>query len=369
MQIGCVKEIKKHEYRVAMTPANVSAYTARGHRVLIEIGAGLAAGFTDEQYSEAGAAITDSDAIWSGCEMVVKVKEPLEPEYAKMRDGQIIYTYFHLAADRALTEELLRSGAISVAYETLTDRSGGLPLLKPMSEIAGRLALQAGARCLEKPFGGMGILLSGVPGVRKAKVLILGAGTVGTNAAKLAVGMGADVTIMDLNLERLTYLDDLYGSRIQTLYSTDAEIAQQLRTADLTIGCVLIPGAAAPKLIKKVYLNDMKPGSVIVDVAVDQGGCCETTRATYHDDPTFVVDGVIHYCVANMPGAVPYTSSLALTNATLSYGLLIADRGIKEACERMPGIRNAINTYKGKMTIASVAQQFGIECFDLQQLL
>ena len=368
MQIGCVKEIKKHEYRIAMTPANAASYVAHGHRVLIETGAGVSAGFIDEEYRSAGAEITDADSIWQSCDMIVKVKEPLAPEYPKMREGQIIYTFFHLAADRRLTEELLRSGAISVAYETLTDDKGGLPLLKPMSEIAGRLSLQTGARCLEKPNGGSGILLSGVPGVRKAKVLILGAGTVGANAARIAVGMGADVTVMDISLERLTYLDELYGASVQTLYSTEMEIREQLATADLTIGCVLIPGAAAPKLIKKSYLKDMKAGSVIVDVAVDQGGCCETTKVTYHDDPTFTVDGVIHYCVANMPGAVPYTSSLALTNATIYYGLLIADLGVEASCGRQPGIRNAINTYRGKLTIEAVAREFGAVYTDLQSL-
>lgn len=369
MKVGCVKEIKKHEYRVGMTPDNVSSYVAHGHQVMIESNAGAGAGFTDEAYQNAGAMIADADDVWKNCDMIVKVKEPLTEEYSKLRDGQILYTYLHLAADRPLTDALLKSGAKSVAYETLTDANGALPLLKPMSEIAGRLSVQEGAKCLEKPFGGLGVLLSGVPGVRKAKIVILGAGVVGSNACKIAVGMGADVSIIDLNLARLSHLDDIYGSRIQTLYSTAPAIHKALQEADLAIGAVLIPGAAAPKLIKKEYLKDMKPGSVIVDVAVDQGGCCETTHATYHDDPTFVVDGVVHYCVANMPGAVPYTSTVALTNATLRDGLLIADNGLEAACSKDIGLFNAINTYCGKLTLASVAEEYGIEYTDVKTLI
>lgn len=369
MKVGCVKEIKKHEYRVGMTPDNVHSYVDHGHEVWIERSAGEGAGFSDSEYQSAGAKMASAAEVWENCEMIVKVKEPLAEEYSLIRENQILYTYLHLAADKPLTDTLLKSGAKGVAYETLTDSHGALPLLKPMSEIAGRLSVQEGAKCLEKPFGGLGVLLAGVPGVRKANIVILGAGVVGTNACKLAVGMGANVTIMDVNLARLTQLDDLFGARIQTLYSTPASIQQALKEADLVIGSVLIPGAAAPKLIKREYLKNMKNGSVVVDVAVDQGGCCETTRATYHDNPTFVVDGVVHYCVANMPGAVPHTSTLALTNATLRDGLLIADFGLEKACEKDAGIYNAINVFKGNCTQPSVASEYGLKYVDIRALI
>lgn len=370
MKVGCVKEIKKYEYRVGMTPDNAGEYILHGHEVYIEAGAGAGSSFSDEDYRKAGAVILDSAAaVWETCEMIVKVKEPLREEYPLMREDQIIYTYLHLAADRPLTEALMAGRSKAVAYETIRDRDGGLPLLRPMSEVAGRLSVQEGAKCLEKPMGGMGLLLGGVPGVRKANVVILGGGIVGTSACKMALGLEADVTILDNNLDRLSWLDDLFGQRVQTLYSTSASIEASLQQADLVIGAVLIPGAAAPKLVKRHHLPLMKPGSVIVDVAVDQGGCCETTRATYHDEPTFVVDGVVHYCVANMPGAVSRTSTLALTNATLRQGLLLADQGLEAAVKADPGLLPGVNCYKGKLTCREVAEAFDMEYVELGSLL
>lgn len=370
MKIGCVKEIKKHEYRVGMTPDNVRSYISHNHQVYVEKGLGEGSAFSDEEYINAGAQILNTaEEVWNIADMLVKVKEPLKEEYGFMRQGQILYTYLHLAADPEQAKALLGSKTKAVAYETLTDSNGGLPLLRPMSEIAGRLSIQEGAKYLEKPFGGRGVLLSGVPGVEKAKVVILGGGIVGTNACKIAVGMGADVTIIDLNIDRLAYLDDIFGSRIQTLYSTENAIRTALSQADLVIGGILIPGRSAPKIIKREYLKDMKPGSVIVDVAVDQGGCCETTKTTYHDHPTFMVDGVVHYCVGNMPGATPRTSTIALTNATLKYGLLIADNGLEKAAKLDRGILNAINTYDGKCTYKNVAESLGIEYTEIEGLL
>jgi alanine dehydrogenase len=300
--------------------------------------------------------------------MMIKVKEPLEEEYKYFHKDLILYTYLHLAADRPLTDAMLKAGVKGVAYETLIERNRSIPLLAPMSQIAGRLSVQEGAKYLEKPFGGKGMLLSGVPGTPKAKVVILGAGNVGTNACKIAVGMGADVTIFDISLERLAYLDDIFGARIQTMYSTDAAIEKAVKDADLVIGCVLIPGKAAPKVMKKAYLKEMQPGSVIVDVAVDQGGCCETTKVTYHDNPTFVVDGVVHYCVGNMPGAVPRTSTIALTNATLKYGLQIAGKGLEQACKENDVIYSGINTYDGKLTCKNVADSFNVEHTEIKEL-
>ena len=370
MKIGCLKEIKKQEYRVGMTPENVKEYTLHGHEVYIQSGAGEGSAFTDSDYQNMGAIIASTaKEVWDACDMIIKVKEPLEVEYDLIRENQIIYTYLHLAADRQQTEALLRRRCCAVAYETIRDETGGLPLLKPMSDVAGRLSIQEGAKCLEKPMGGMGILLGGVPGAKKANVVILGGGAVGTSACKMAVGLGARVTIIDNNLNRLAYLDDIFGQSIQTLYSTDTAIEEAVRDADLVIGAVLIPGAAAPKLIKRSYLKNMKKGSVIVDVAVDQGGCCETTRATYHDDPTFVVDGVIHYCVANMPGAVAKTSTNALTNATLRYGLAIADNGLINAVKKDVGLLQGINCYKGKLTCKEVAEYFAMEYTDINTLL
>ena len=369
MKIGCVKEIKKQEYRVGMTPDNVRSYVNAGHTVYIETGAGEGSGFKDGEYSAAGALLCGSaEEVWEKSDMVIKVKEPLPEEYQYFREDLVLYTYFHLAADEKLTDALLAAGVKSVAYETLIEKNWSIPLLAPMSQIAGRLSIQEGAKYLEKPFGGRGVLLSGVPGTPKAKVVILGAGSVGTNACRTAVGMGADVTILDVNLERLAYLDDIFGARIQTLYSTDAAIEKEVSDADLVVGAVLIPGKSAPRLMKKEYLKNMKPGSVIVDVAVDQGGCCETTKATYHDDPVYTVDGVVHYCVGNMPGAVPRTSTIALTNATLKYGLQIADKGLERACRENEVIYSAVNTYDGKLTCRNVADSFGKEYTDIRGL-
>lgn len=369
MKIGCVKEIKNNEFRVGITPDNVKSYTNAGHVVYIEKGAGEGSCFTDEEYKAAGAVLTDTaKEVWDACEMMIKVKEPLEEEYKYFHKDLILYTYLHLAADRPLTDALLKAGVKGVAYETLIERNRSIPLLAPMSQIAGRLSVQEGAKYLEKPFGGKGMLLSGVPGTPKAKVVILGAGNVGTNACKIAVGMGAEVTIFDINLERLAYLDDIFGARIQTMYSTDAAIEKAVKDADLVIGCVLIPGKAAPKVMKKAYLKEMQPGSVIVDVAVDQGGCCETTKVTYHDNPTFVVDGVGHYCVGNMPGAVPRTSTIALTNATLKYGLQIAGKGLENACKENDVIYSGINTYDGKLTCKNVADSFNVEHTEIKEL-
>ena len=359
MIVGCVKEIKNNEFRVGMTPSNVKDYVAAGHDVLIEKGAGEGSGFTDAEYTAAGAKIKKTaKEVWDKSNMIVKVKEPLESEYKFFREDLIIYTYLHLAADKPLTQAMLSSGVKGVAYETLKGANGGLPLLAPMSQIAGRLSIQQGAKYIEKTFGGSGLLLSGVPGTPKANILILGAGNVGTNACKIAVGMGANVTITDVNLNRLAYLDDIFGSRIQTLYSTDAAIEEAVKDADIVIGSVLIPGKSAPKLMKKKYLKSMKPGSVIVDVAVDQGGCCETTKVTTHDDPIFKVNDIIHYCVGNMPGAVPRTSTFALTNATLKYGLTIANNGLEGACKVDDTIYSGVNTYEGKLTCENVALSY-----------
>ena len=370
MKVGCVKEIKKHEYRVGLTPDNVHAYCSHGHSVTIEKDAGKGSGFSDDDYVKMGAMIVPTaEVVWNTCDMVVKVKEPMSQEYPMMREGQILFTYLHLAADRPLTDALLKNKVKAVAYETIRSRQNGLPLLKPMSEVAGRLSIQEGAKCLEKPMGGMGVLLGGVPGVPKANVLIIGAGTVGTNACKMALGLGANVTIMDSDLNRLTYLDDIFGAKVQTLFSQDAMIEQEIKKADLVIGSVLIPGAAAPKLIKKKYLAEMKKGSVIVDVAVDQGGCCETTKATYHDDPTFVVDGVVHYCVANMPGAVARTSTIALTNATLYYGLQLANKGLEAAVKNDEGFLLGVNCYNGGLTCKEVAEHFSLPYSDVRQFI
>ena len=369
MKIGCVKEIKNNEFRVGLTPDNVKSYANAGHTVYIEKSAGLGSGFTDEEYAASGAVMIDTaKEVWDTVEMMVKVKEPLEEEYKFFHKDLILYTYLHLAADRPLTDALLAAGVKGVAYETLIERNNTIPLLAPMSQIAGRLSIQEGAKYLEKPFGGSGMLLSGVPGTPKAKVVILGAGNVGTNACKIAVGMGADVSILDINLERLAYLDDIFGARIQTLYSTDVAIEKAVSEADLVIGSILIPGKAAPKVMKKAYLKNMKPGSVIVDVAVDQGGCCETTKVTYHDNPTFVVDGVVHYCVGNMPGAVPRTSTIALTNATLKYGLQIAGKGLETACKDNDVIYSGINTYDGKLTCKNVADSFEMDYSDIKAM-
>lgn len=363
MKVGCVKEIKNNEFRVGLTPSCVVSYVNAGHEVYIEKGAGIGSGFTDAEYEAAGAKMADSPKeVWATVDMMVKVKEPLPEEYPLFREGLILYTYLHLAADKQQTDALLAAKVKAVAYETLMEKNGTLPLLAPMSQIAGRLSIQEGAKYLEKIHGGSGVLLAGVPGTPKAKIVIIGGGNVGTNACKIAVGIGADVTILDINLQRLEYLDDIFGSRIQTLVSTDVNIEREVKTADVVIGSVLIPGKAAPKLFKKKYLKEMKPGSVFVDVAVDQGGCGESTRVTYHDDPIYIEDGVVHYCVGNMPGAVPRTSTIALTNATLRYGLQIANKGLEEACKANDVIYSGINTYDGKITCKNVADSF--ECYE-----
>lgn len=361
MKIGCLKEIKRHEYRVGMTPACVSTYAAHGHSVLIQEGAGDGAGFSDQEYLSAGATIEpDRTKIFQACEMIVKVKEPQPEEFSLFRPGQILFTYLHLAPDLTQTQALLKAGVKAVAYETIRTADGTLPCLKPMSEIAGRLSIQEGAKYLEKPFGGRGVLLGGVPGVPRGKIAILGGGVVGLNAAKIAVGIGAEVTILDINSNRLAYLDDIFGGRAATLYATEHNLVRVLADSDLVIGAVLIPGAQAPKLIKRQHLALMKKHSVIVDVAVDQGGCCETTKATTHDDPVYLVDDVVHYGVANMPGAVALTSTLALTSTTIGYGLKIANLGLEAALRQNPDLKSGLNVYCGKCTYADVAQAHGL---------
>ncbi len=370
MKIGCIKEIKKHEYRVGLIPSDVKSYVSRGHQVMIQKGAGEAAGFHDDEYSQAGASVTDDlRIIFDTCEMVVKVKEPLPEEYGLFRKDQILFTYLHLAADKVLTEALMKAGIKGVAYETIEEKEGRLPCLQPMSEIAGRLSIQEGAKYLEKTFGGRGVLLGGVPGVDRGKVGIIGGGVVGTNACKIATGIGAEVTILDIDARRLAYLDDIFGSRITALYSTDANIEKILRECDLIIGAVLLPGAKAPTLVKRYHLSIMKPGSVIVDVAVDQGGCVETIKPTTHDNPVYVVDGIVHYGVANMPGAVALTSTKALTSATLPYGLMIAEFGIEEACRRSGAVKKGMNLYRGKCTYENVAKAFNMPYIPIDELI
>lgn len=365
MVVGCVKELTNNERRVGITPENASEYIKNGHQVYIEKGAGEGSNFTDEQYLQYGAAILNNpEEVWAKSDMIVKVKEPLEQEFSLMREDQILFTYLHLAANEAATKALLSQKVKAVAYETLEDGKGNLPLLKPMSEIAGRLSIQIGARFLEAPMGGMGILLGGVTGVKKANIVILGAGVAGASACKAAINFGAVVTIMDKNIDKLSYLDDLYGSKIQTQYSSDTAIENVLKEADLVICSALRAGASAPKLIKRRYLSSMKKGSVIVDIAIDQGGCAETSRPTTHENPTYVVDDVIHYCVTNMPGAVPKTSTLALTNATLDIGLKIANEGLEKACLRQPNIATGVNTYLGKMVNKELAKQYHMEAYD-----
>ena len=370
MIVGLPKEIKDNEYRVGLTPAGVRALTDAGHRVVVEQTAGQGSGFEDSIYQRAGARMLDSaDKVWGEAEMIVKVKEPIEPEYARMREGQLLFTYLHLAPDKKLTQQLLERKVTGIAYETITDRRGGLPLLTPMSEVAGRMAIQVGAHYLEKMSGGRGILLGGVPGVPAARVVIIGGGVVGTNAAKMAVGMGAHVTIIDSNLDRLRELDDIFLSKISTLASSAYMIHDAVSLADLIVGAVLVPGAAAPRLVTRSMLRDVPNGAVIVDVAVDQGGCIETTHPTTHSDPTYYVEGVLHYCVANMPGAVPRTSTFALTNATLPYALKIANRGFFDAISSDPGLKAGVNTYAGRCTYEAVASSQGLEYTPLDNLI
>lgn len=370
MIVGLPKEIKDNEYRVGLTPAGVRALSDAGHQVIVERSAGDGSGFEDSLYQRAGAKIIDTaDDVWGQADMIVKVKEPIEPEYPRMREGQLLFTYLHLAPDRKLTEQLLQRKVTGIAYETITDRRGGLPLLTPMSEVAGRMAIQVGAHFLEKMAGGRGILLGGVPGVPAARVVIIGGGVVGTNAAKIAVGMGAHVTMIDNNLERLRELDDIFLSKISTLASSAYMIHDAISTADLIVGAVLVPGASAPRLVTRAMLKDVPNGAVIVDVAVDQGGCIETTHPTTHSNPTYYVEGVLHYCVANMPGAVPRTSTFALTNATLPYAVKLANLGFLEAIRSDAGLKAGVNTYAGHCTYEAVAQAQEIPYTGLDALI
>jgi len=361
MRVGCPKEIKNHEYRVGLTPGSVREYVTHGHEVLVETGAGAGVGASDDAYRAAGATIAKTaQDVFAKSDMIVKVKEPQPSEWVQLREGQILYTYLHLAPDPEQTKGLLASGVTGVAYETVTDERGGLPLLAPMSEVAGRLAIQAGATSLQKANGGRGVLLGGVPGVLPGKVTVIGGGVVGLHAAKMAVGLGADVTILDRSIPRLRQLDDIFNGRIHTRFSTVEALEEECFSADLIVGAVLIPGAAAPKLVSREMLSGMKKGAVLVDVAIDQGGCFETSHATTHADPTYEVDGVIHYCVANMPGAVPVTSAHALNNATLHYGLALANKGIKALVDE-PHLRNGLNVHKGRITNAAVAEALGYD--------
>ena len=361
MIIGVPKEIKNNENRVALTPAGTQELVKRGHTVYIQSTAGDGSGFPDDEYVGAGGKMLKNPAeIFSQAEMIIKVKEPIEQEYSLIRSGQLVFTYFHFASYEPLAKAMIKSGAICLAYETVERADGTLPLLIPMSEVAGRMAIQEGAKYLEKPLKGRGILLGGVPGVRPAKVLILGAGIVGANAAKIAAGMGADVTVVDVNLQRLRYLDDVMPRNVHTMVSNEYSIREMVKHHDLIVGAVLIPGAKAPRLITRDMLKLMKPGTVLVDVAVDQGGCIETCTPTTHENPTYIIDDVVHYCVANMPGAVPYTSTLALTNATLPYAVRLANYGWKKACLDNPDLRNGLNIIEGQVVYKAVADAFNL---------
>jgi alanine dehydrogenase len=362
MLIGVPKEIKNHEYRVGMTPASVRELINHGHSVIVETQAGTGIGFDDQDYTQVGAEIRQSASeIFAEAEMIVKVKEPLTEERAMLREGQILFTYLHLAPDLPQTEDLIKSKAVCIAYETVTDRKGGLPLLAPMSEVAGRMSIQAGAQCLEKSNRGRGVLLGGVPGVAPAKVVIIGGGVVGTHATQMAAGMGAQVVVLDRSNDVLRRLDAQFDSRIETVYSNADALEKHVLSADLVIGGVLIPGAAAPKLVTAEMIKKMKPGAAVVDVAIDQGGCFETSHATTHTEPTYIVDDVVHYCVANMPGAVPRTSTFALNNATLPYIINLANKGYKEALLSDPHLLNGLNVYNGQVTCESVANNLGFD--------
>jgi len=370
MIIGVPKEIKNNENRVALTPAGTQEFVKRGHTVYIQKTAGVGSGFSDEEYAKAGGKmIADAAEVFSLAEMIMKVKEPIEQEYKLIKKDQLVFTYFHFASYEPLTKAMIASGAVCLAYETVERLDGSLPLLIPMSEVAGRMSIQEGAKYLEKPLKGRGILLGGVPGVKPAKVLILGGGVVGTNAAKIAAGMGADVTIMDVNINRLRYLDDVMPKNVHTVVSNEYTIREMVKDHDLIIGGVLIPGAKAPMLITKDMLKTMRPGTVLVDVAVDQGGCIETCRPTTHEDPTFIIDDVVHYCVANMPGAVPYTSTLALTNATLPYALRLANLGWKKAAQDNTDLRNGLNVIHGEIVYKGVSDAFQLPYSDVKKFL
>ncbi|MEX0744054.1 MAG: alanine dehydrogenase [Phycisphaeraceae bacterium] len=365
MQIGVPKEIKNHEYRVALTPTGARELVGRGHQVTVQAGAGEGAGFPDDAYAAAGARLeVDVAKVWGGAELILKVKEPQAEEVARLTAGQTLFTYLHLAAEEKLTRGLMESGATCIAYETITDRQGGLPLLAPMSTVAGRMAVQAGAHSLEKAQGGAGVLLPGVPGVPPARVAVIGGGVVGENAARMALGLGAEVTVLDKSIPRLETLDDRYQGRMKSVFSTADAIDEAVRDSDLIIGAVLIPGAAAPKLITREMLAEMKPGSVLVDVAIDQGGCFETSKPTTHAEPTYIVDGIVHYCVANMPGAVARTSTLALTNATMPFVLALADKGWRQALAADPHFAAGLNVHDGKVTYQAVADAFGLDSVD-----
>ena len=366
MIIGVPKEIKNNENRVALTPAGAMELVRRGHKVYIQSTAGVNSGFSDEDYVAQGAEILPTiEDVYAIAEMIVKVKEPIEPEYKLVRKGQLVFTYFHFASSEPLTRAMIDSGAVCCAYETVERKDRSLPLLIPMSEVAGRMSTQEGRYFLEKPRGGKGVLLGGVPGVKPAKVFVIGAGVVGTAAARTAAGTGADVTIYDISLQRLTYLADVMPKNVKTLMSSEYNIRQELKTADLVIGSVLIPGAKAPKLVTRDMLKDMQPGTVMVDVAIDQGGCFETSRPTTHEDPVYYVDGILHYCVANIPGAVPYTSTLALTNATMPYMIQLANKGWREACKDNEELRKGLNIVEGKVVYRPVAEAWGLEYEEL----
>jgi alanine dehydrogenase len=370
MRVGVPKEIKNHEYRVGLTPAGVRELKAHGHDVLVEKHAGAGIGIADEQYEKAGAKLAASAKdVFDKSELIVKVKEPQPKECKMLREGQVLFTYLHLAPDPAQAKALVKSGCVAIAYETVTDGRGGLPLLAPMSEVAGRMSIQAGAHALEKAQGGLGVLAGGVPGVAPADVVVLGGGVVGYNAARVAVGMGAKVTVLDKSLPRLNFLDQLFAGRLLTMYSTTDAVEQCVQRADLVIGAVLVPGAAAPKLVTRAMLKRMKPGAVIVDVAIDQGGCFETSKPTTHQDPTYVVDGIVHYCVANMPGGVARTSTFALTNATLPYVLALADKGYRKALLDDVNFRDGLNVHHGKVTYKAVAEALGYDYTPTQEAL
>ena len=370
MLIGVPKEVKVHEYRVGLVPASVRDLAAHGHRVLVETGAGAAIGFPDEAYRAAGAAILpDAAEVFARAELVVKVKEPQPEEWARLRPGQVLFTYLHLAPDPAQAKGLMESGCTAIAYETVTDPGGGLPLLAPMSEVAGRMAVQVGARCLEKEMGGAGLLLSGVPGVPGARVAIIGGGVVGSNAARIARGMRARVTVLDRSPRVLDALDREFGGTVATLFATGEAIEQAVTEADVVIGAVLVPGAAAPKLVTRAMVRRMRPGSVVVDVAIDQGGCFETSRPTTHADPTYVEEGVVHYCVTNMPGAVARTSAVALNNATLPFALQIAEKGWRRACAENPHLAQGLNVHAGRVVHPAVAAALGLEALPLERAL
>lgn len=362
MKIGCPKEIKPQEFRVGMTPSTAGEAVRHGHKVIIETGAGVGAGFADADYKAMGVGVVDTaQEVFATADMIVKVKEPQAAERKQLREGQVLFTYLHLAPDPDQTRDLMESGATCIAYETVTDADGGLPLLAPMSEVAGRLSPQVGAWTLQKANGGRGVLLGGVPGVGPGKVVVIGGGVVGTHAARVAAGMGADVTVLDKSLPRLRYLDDVFSSQFRNRYASAAATAELIADADLVVGAVLIPGAAAPKLVTRDQLGTMKPGAAIVDVAIDQGGCFETSKATTHDDPIYEVDGIMHYCVANMPGAVARTSTIALTNATMPYLLELADKGWRQACQDDPHLLEGLNVHAGQITYYAVGKALGLD--------